>query len=199
MKKFGFVRLVLGWAALSVGALSVAEDPHAHHRQPPPGYQRSVHAYRIPDVPLLREDGVVARSAGVLATDKALVVSFIFTSCSAICPVLTATLAQAQQRLGAEADGLRIVSVSIDPEYDTPARLRDYARQFQAQGDWHFFTGQRAAVLELQKAFDADRGGKNNHLALALIRPAGQAHWVRLEGFTSAAQLVEEIKRRQAL
>ena len=185
-----------GLTALCAVTLCQANDPHAHHRQQMiPGSVRSIQDYRIPDLKLVRDDGVTVAISDLFETDRPVVVSFIFTSCSAICPVLTATLAQTRQRLGPDADRVRMVSVSIDPEHDTPARLRDYARQFQASGDWRFYTGQRAAIVAMQKAFNAYRGDKNNHAALALIRPAGQSRWVRLEGFASAADLLSEIKR----
>lgn len=189
-------RWLIGLTAVLVPNYCPAEDPHAHHHPVVAGYTRTVQDYRVPDVTLLREDGVAVPASGLFETDRAVVVSFIFTSCSAICPVLTATLAQTRKQLGQEADRVRIVSVSIDPEYDTPARLRDYARQFQAGGDWHFFTGERAAIVALQSAFNTYRGDKNNHVAVALLRPAGQSRWVRLEGFTSANELVAEIRRR---
>lgn len=187
---------LVGLLAVCGAALCQADDPHAQHRQQMnTGMTRSIQTYQIPDLQLVRADGVTVAMAGEFATDQPVIVSFIFTSCSAICPVLTATLAQTRQRLGPDAARVRIVSVSIDPEHDTPARLRAYARQFQADGDWHFYTGPRAAIVALQKAFNAYRGDKNNHAALALIRPAGQSHWVRLEGFASAAQLEAEIRR----
>lgn len=172
-----------------------SEDAHAHHHHAAmTGYTRTVQDYRIPDVPLIREDGLETGSAGLFATDRTVVVSFIFTSCSAICPVLTSTLEQARARLGPEGRKLRILSFSIDPEYDTPPRLRAYAHQFKADGDWHFYTGSPASILQLQKAFDAYRGDKSNHAALAFIRPSGQKRWVRLDGFTSAADLARETR-----
>ena len=184
------------WVALCTITPALADDPHAHHRQQiVPGYTRSIQDYRVPDLTLLRDDGVTVSAHELFDTEQPVIVSFIYTSCSAICPVLTATLAQARKRLGLDAEHVRIVSVSIDPDYDTPARLRAYAEQFQASGDWRFYTGNRAAIVALQKAFDAYRGDKNNHTGLALLRPAGQARWVRLEGFTSAVQLVAELRR----
>jgi protein SCO1/2 len=171
-------------------------DPHAHHRQIAPGYQRSIQDYRIPDVKVVQANGETVSTANLFDTNKTIVVSFIFTSCSAICPVLTTTLAQTQQRLGTDAEHLRILSISIDPEHDSPAQLHDYAQRFKAHGDWQFLTGERTAIRELQQAFAADRGDKNNHLPLTLIRPAGQTRWVRLDGFTSADELTKEIRQR---
>jgi protein SCO1/2 len=160
-----------------------------------PGYTRSIQVYQVPDLPLVRADEVTVNTHTLLATDQPVIVSFIYTSCGAVCPVLSATLAQARQYLGADAARVRILSISIDPAYDTPARLRAYGRQFHADGDWRFYTGDPAAIVTLQRAFDAYRGDKTNHTGLTLLRPAGQTHWVRLEGFTSARELVAELRR----
>ena len=177
---------------------TTSAEPAAHHQhqhnEVALRYQRSVHEYHVPDVAVVDASGAALTSTSVFDTDKTLVVSFIFTSCTAICPILTSTLTQTRQRLGPDAAHVRIVSISIDPDYDTAARLRDYAQRFNAQGDWRFLTGEQSAIRTLQRAFEADRGDKNSHQPLALIRHAGQQQWVRLDGFTSADELAHEIQ-----
>ncbi len=61
---------------------------------------------------------------------KVVVLEFGFTHCPAVCPASLAALAQARQKLGAHADRLQVVFVSVDPERDTPARLKAYLAQF---------------------------------------------------------------------
>jgi len=61
---------------------------------------------------------------------KVVVLEFGFTHCPAVCPASLAMLAQARQKLGANADRLQVVFVSVDPERDTPARLKSYLAQF---------------------------------------------------------------------
>jgi protein SCO1/2 len=61
---------------------------------------------------------------------KVLVLEFGFTHCAAVCPASLAMLAQARQQLGAHADRLQVVFISVDPERDTPARLKTYLAQF---------------------------------------------------------------------
>jgi len=74
------------------------------------------------------------------------IIDFFFTSCPVSCPRLTRRLADVQQRLEAERDSafkhVNLVSISVDPENDTPARLLEYARRFGAHDDrWTFLTG----------------------------------------------------------
>ena len=85
-----------------------------------------------------------------------------------------------------------MVSVSIDPEHDTPERLREYARRFNAGPQWQFLTGDLDDMIAIQKAFDVYRGNKMNHEPTTLLRRAEGGPWVRLDGLASAAAIVDE-------
>ncbi len=85
------------------------------------------------------------------------------------------------------------MSISIDPEQDTPERLRDYARTFHAGPAWQHYTGTLAASQTAQRAFDVYRGNKMNHAPAMLVRSAPGAAWVRIEGFATADQLLAEL------
>ena len=112
--------------------------------------------------------------------DKVLAVTFIFTTCTASCPILTAKMADIQRRLGADF-GPRVgfVSITVDPLNDTPARLRDYAAAHGANvAGWRFLTGTPAQIDDVVKrygAFANRRGaGSVDHLFLtSLIDRAG--------------------------
>ena len=85
---------------------------------------------------------------------KAWVANFIFTRCRATCPVQTRMMSQLQERLAAHPRwrDVRLISFSVDPEHDTPAVLREYARQAGADaGHWRFLTGSRDAIWQLSK------------------------------------------------
>ena len=118
--------------------------------------------------------------------------NFIFTTCTTICPVLSATFSQAQEDLQEQSTPPIMISVSIDPDHDTPERLADYAKSFHAGPGWLFLTGSKGSLLEIQKSFDAYRGDKLNHVPLTFLRASPNSSWVRLEGFTSARELNEE-------
>lgn len=172
-------------------------DDHANHRAmlERKGYERSLRPYTPADVPLLREDGQATTLAAELAGGRPVIVNFIFTTCATICPVLSATFNQVQTILGPEAEGVRMVSISIDPEYDTPERLRDYARRFDAGPNWRFLTGTPGDIVAVQKSFSVYRGNKMNHEPTVLLRGVSGDTWVRLDGFASAADVAEEFRR----
>jgi protein SCO1/2 len=99
---------------------------------------------------------------------------------------------QFQGELGAGRASVHLMSISIDPEQDTPARLRTYARQFHACKSWNHYSGTMGAVTAVQRAFNAYRGDKMSHVPLTLLRAAPDAPWVRFDGFARADELMAE-------
>ncbi len=121
--------------------------------------------------------------------------NFVYTSCTAVCPLLSQTFAEFQNRLGAEAGKLRMVSISIDPEQDTPERLAEYARRYKAGPQWTHYTGTLGASVMLQKAFQAYFGDKMHHRPVTFIRAAPGQPWVRLDGFVTPDDLDKEYRQ----
>jgi protein SCO1/2 len=191
-RRFGAV--LAACLLFSHAARTIAGCPD-HDVEPSTRYERSVAAYSVPDVTLVnqRSERVSLRSA--LAPQAGVALNFVFTTCTTVCPVLTATFARLRAELGPEADGLRLVSLSIDPEHDTPSVLRDYASRFNTGPEWTFLTGDVAQMTQVLRAFDAYTGAKTNHQALTFLRAPGRTEWVRLKGFPSAAELATEYRR----
>lgn len=162
-----------------------------------PAYHKSSADYRIPEMKLIGMDGETATLADLFDNDKLIILDFVFTTCPSICPVLSATLAGVQKKLSGTADQFELVSISIDPEQDTPARLKDYARRFRAGPHWRFFTGQYSDIIALQRVFDAYRGNKMSHRQLIFLRAPGDASWVRLEGAMRASDVFNEYRMLQ--
>jgi protein SCO1/2 len=174
---------------------SAAHEHHEHHQmaaQPSPVARSEVN-YQIPDVTAVREDGKKVSFLKELDDGRPVMVNFIYASCSAICPVLSHVFAKVQTKLGADAKKVHMVSVSIDPENDTPAKLVEYAKKFKAGRQWNHYTGTLEASIAIQKAFDAYRGDKMNHTPLTLIRGAPGKPWVRLDGFASPDGVIKEL------
>ncbi len=175
-------------------------DAHAHHKamMAQTGYQRSEQDYRLVDVPLVDKDGHKTTLLSQLNGDKPVIVTFVFTTCTTICPVLSGTFSQLQTELGPDLDEVQMVSVSIDPEYDTPERLRAYADLFEAGPQWHFLTGKLDNIVAVQKSFDVYRGNKMNHEPTILLRKSRDSQWIRMDGLASAAEVAEEYRRMMA-
>lgn len=175
---------------------AMQHDGHQNHAEmlKQRGYLRTEAAYEVPDVTLTNQEGERVSLRALLAGPQPVMLNYIYTSCTTICPVLSASFAQTQQALGPEARDIRMVSISIDPEYDTPARLRDYAQRFDAGEGWELLTGSLADIVTVQKAFDAYRGNKASHIPLTFIHAGADDRWIRMQGFASAAELVQEYR-----
>jgi protein SCO1 len=155
---------------------------------------RSTVAYQTPAVTLVREDGKSVSLSHELDDGRPVLLNFIFTTCSSICPLVSQTFAEFQRKLGSEADAVHLMSISIDPEEDTPSRLAEYARKFHAGPEWQHYTGTLAASLAAQRAFDVYRGEKMNHTPVTLMRAAPGKPWLRIEGFVTPDELVHDYR-----
>lgn len=198
-KPLGFCLIVilLSWACTAARAES---DPHAAHRAQPASdaYIRTSHVYRIPDVKLLNHDGAKVSLQSLVDDEKPIMLNFIFTSCTAICPVMSSTFARARELLGAEAAGLRMVSITNDPDHDSVPVLKNYSRQYAATKDWQFLTGREDQIIQVLRAFDAYPGNKMNHVPLTFLKAAHTNSWVRIEGLVTSAKLTEEYRKLTA-
>jgi len=188
--------LLIGLASAVRAESEPANDPHAHHRMMASSstIERSTASYEIPDLTMLDQRGERVALMELFETDRPVMVNFIFTTCTAICPMMTSIFQQVQKRLGDDAEKILMVSVSIDPEHDSPEALAEYAARFRAGPQWYFLTGTLEDSIAVQKAFEAYRGDKMNHAPLTLLRNHEDGAWIRLDGFASADELERECR-----
>lgn len=158
-------------------------------------HSRSEHAYKLPNLTLVRHDGRRIAFPAEIDDGRPVVVNFVFTTCTTICPMLSQVFAQLQTRLEPDAAKVHLVSISLDPENDTPEHLRAFAEKFHAKPGWDLYTGTAKASVDVQKGFDVYRGDKMNHRPVVLIRKTPRGPWVRLDGFTTAAAIKTELDR----
>jgi len=117
----------------------------------------------FPNVTLVTQDGKTVRFYDDLLKGKTVVINFIYTKCNASCPLETAKLAHVQRLLGDRVGrDIFFYSISIDPETDTPAELREYADKFHVQPGWLFLTGDKNDIeLVRKKLGQAAHPGEN--------------------------------------
>lgn len=155
-------------------------------------YKRTVERYTIPDVTLINQDGKPVRIKSIIESDKPVVVDFIYGTCTTICPVLSAGYANLQNRLGSGGNAPRLISITIDPEHDTPKILKEYLKRYRAKPGWEFLTGTRQDIDRVMKAFNAYIPDKMSHYPLNLIRSPKDNTWVRLYGIMSSREFLDE-------
>lgn len=178
-------------------AAPAAVDPHAahHHMMANNDVRRSVASYAVPHLTLVRDDGASVSLDNELNDGRPVVLSFIFTTCTTICPMTSQVFSMLQRKLDDDRSKVHLVSISIDPEQDTPSRLRAYAARFRAGASWQHYTGTLQASILAQQSFDVYRGDKANHAPVTLVRAAAGSSWVRFDGFATAAELFAEAHR----
>ncbi len=151
-------------------------------------------AVALPDLTLTRQDGRQLPLRQALDDGRPVFLDFIFTTCTAVCPVLSQVFAEVRDRLGERRRGVHFVSLSIDPQHDTPRRLREYGERFGADPGWSFFTGTEADMATVQRAFGIFRGDKMNHTPATFVHAPRAAQWTRVDGFASPALLLEQFR-----
>jgi protein SCO1 len=193
----GTARTLL-WVSLSAVpwcAPALAHDAHHAGHQVDSGQKRSEHTYALPALKVTRADGTRMLLTDAIDDGRPVMLNFVYTSCNAICPVSSQVFVEVRQRLGSDRDRLNMVSISIDPEQDTPRRLTEYASRFGSAGVWAHFTSGSADAVEIQRAFGAWRGDKMNHQPTTFLRSAPGQPWVRLDGFYGPTELVSEYRK----
>ena len=149
----GAIALLAGWPA--VWAVRAPLPP------PPPVLAT------LPAFSLTSQDGASFGSREL--EGKVWVASFVFTRCTTVCPAVTATMARIQDRTRNLEPAFHLVSFSVDPAFDTPARLAEYARAHRASPRlWTFLTGpeqavQAAVVKGLRETMGRDGGTITHH------------------------------------
>jgi protein SCO1/2 len=200
-------RMMLG-SVLAAGAalapwrgVRAAGEDHSHHHHhheestaTSKAAQRSEVAVKLPDVTLVRQDGAKVPLLKELDDGAPVMLTFIYTSCTTVCPVMSKIFSDVQGLLGKDLDRAKMVSVSIDPEYDTPPRLVEYAKRFGAGPRWQHYTGTVSASLAVQKAFNAYFGDKMSHRPVVFLRAKPGNPWVRYEGFAAADVIAREYR-----
>lgn len=123
----------------------------------------------VPPFTLTRQDDRGFSRADLLG--KVWVADFIFTTCAGPCPLMTQRMEDLQKKFR-EARDLRLVSFSVDPEYDTPEVLTEYASHFGARPErWAFLTGDRDTIYDLsikgfKLAVGDDAGEDYDHMII---------------------------------
>jgi protein SCO1/2 len=185
--------LVFSMGAL-IATAALAHDPaHQNHAAPAsaPGAAKVV----LRDTPLLdAATGKRVRLAQDVIGKRIALVNFIYTTCTTVCPVSSATFRELQKRLGERlGKEVVLVSVTVDPLRDTPQRLREYAGRYEAREGWVWLTGAKPDVDSVLKGFGAYSARFEDHPAMVLVGDARGGPWTRFFGFPSVDELIARI------
>jgi len=144
----------------------------------------------IPDAEVLDQNGKPLKFYRDLVKGRTVAINFIFTTCTAVCPSLTAKFRQLQQELELRQSGAHLISITVDPATDIPERLKSYAAKFKAGPGWTFVTGSKPEIDALLSALGAASPDKTGHPSTALILNDTAGYRTRASALAPVATLV---------
>ena len=183
-------------AMLAMPAVAAAdEDPHAKHRaMMKQKSEPAAESVRIDlrDQWLLDQDGRELKFVEDVVGDNIVVMDFVYTTCTTICPVLSALFTQVQGQLGdAVGEEVTLVSMSVDPVRDTPQRLKAYSAKHRAGDGWLWLTGEKGDVEDVLTGLGAYTPSFEDHPSMVLIGDGRTGEWKRLFGFPNPDRIVQ--------
>jgi protein SCO1/2 len=169
-------------------------NPHANH-PPAMGEQATPAAKYFSDVELLDQDGRKLKFYSDVLKGKTVVINALFTTCTGVCPPISRNFERIQQALGARlGKDVFLVSITVDPETDTPAKLKEYAKRFHARPGWSFLTGKKEnidwALYKLGQYVEE----KTQHTSILIVGNESTGLWKKAFGLASADDLIKLVE-----
>ena len=156
-------------------------------QQPAP----SAAAKYFSDVELINQDGQKLRFYSDVLKDKIVIINAFFSTCTSVCPPMNRNLEKIQDALGDRlGKEVFLVSISVDPENDTPERLKEYSQRFHAKPGWLFLTGKKEnvdwALYKLGQYVET----KNDHTSILIIGNEPKGLWKKAFGLAKSDELL---------
>ena len=153
------------------------------------------------DLPLLTQDGKPVRFYSDMLQGKVVLISFIYTNCTEICPILMPNLVRIQELLGDRSGrDVSLISISVDPEDDTPEELKEYGKKYGAKPGWTFLTGKQENIDWVVYKLGQYAEDFEDHSMLFLLGDVKNARWAKMHGDmppeTIAARLLDLLEKR---
>jgi protein SCO1/2 len=146
-------------------------------------------ALSVPDIEVVNQDGQHVRFNSQVVEGRIAIVTGFFTTCSSMCPITQEKLSQVAKLLGPRlGKDVVIVSVSVDAENDTPARMKEWAEKFHIGHGWTLLSGNRTEVDTLLKSLGLFVELRQRHQSALMIGSAATG-WVRISSWTAPEKL----------
>lgn len=156
-----------------------------------PEQDSSFSSLKIPDEQVYNQNGEQLNFYTDLIKGKTVAINFVFTTCTAVCPSLTATFRRVQQEAEKRGVDVQLISISVDPTVDTPERLREFAAKYKAGPGWTFVTGEKTRIDSVLQSLGVAAANKNDHTPMVLIGSDVTDDWSRVYGLSSPTKIVD--------
>jgi len=160
------------------------------------GKQMALANIDLPDgLSLLNQFGDKVDLREEVIGDKIVVIDFVYTSCTTVCPVVSSILSIVQKQFGERmGKDVALISITVDSTRDTPHRLLSYSDNFNLGNGWSWLTGDKKNVDKALNAFGAFTPNFTDHPAMLLIGDESNSKWYRYFGFPSPAVIGKQVK-----
>ncbi len=173
-----------------------AQQAHKHEAHAAQPAAEAAAPPRIPDVDCLDQNGKKLRFNTDLVKGKVVVISFIYTRCTSVCPIIGEGVARLQTALGDRVGrDVHLISVSTDPVTDTPEKLKAWGARLKAKEGWTMVTGEKAEMDRLLKVLIGGVSGNKLHEPTLLIGNEATNVWTENYAYESPAKLIQQIDR----
>jgi cytochrome oxidase Cu insertion factor (SCO1/SenC/PrrC family) len=183
--------IVLGALIGALASLYASSPPAAAHEghdhaseaaltpAPNPDHERARDYFT--DLPVVTQDGQKLRFYTDVLKDKVVLVNLFYTSCEDACPMITSKMAAVQDLLGDDLGRIiHFVSITVDPETDTPAVIKEYAEHFQSRDGWLFLTGEKEDLSTIVRRLGQPGDNVEAHPPFLLVGDTRRAYWRKL-------------------
>ena len=184
--------------ALTIQTASAQKKDHSRHIHPPPTASSAKALpppeLSIPDVEVFDQDGRKQNFYADLVKDKVVIINFVFTSCKVTCPLSGANFSKLQTLLGERLGrDVFLISVSTDPETDSPDKLKAWGERFKAKAGWTLITGESKEVARLLRVLKGDGLDKDYHApSLYMVNDVKKTHR-RAFGLEDPARIIKMV------
>jgi protein SCO1/2 len=147
------------------------------------------------DVVLVNQNGEKMRLYTDLLKGRVIVINFFFATCHGSCLPMNRNLQKVHEALGDRAGkDVYIISISVDPTLDTPAKLKEYARKVNAGPGWYFLTGDKANVDFALRKLGGYVDNKENHTNIFIIGNERTGLWKKAFGLARSDELIKVVE-----
>jgi protein SCO1/2 len=178
-------------AVLFLAGVASAQQPAAPAA---PDGTESASAKYFTDIQLVNQNGEKMRFYSDLLQGKTVIINSFFATCQGSCLPITRNLEKVQEALGDRlGKDARIISISVDPEVDTPAELKAFSKKFHARPGWYFLTGSKENVEFVLKKLGQFVEDKNDHLNIFIIGNERTGLWKKAFGLAKSEELIKVV------
>ena len=163
---------------------------------PKPASSREDPARRyFTDLPLVTHEGQEVRFYSDVLKDRVVLITFFYTQCQGMCPIVNGKLSKVQDLLGERlGTDIFLISISVDPETDTPEVIRDYRKNFKAKDGWIFLTGNKQNIDKISRKL-GQVYPKETHLPLLMLGNVKRARWTKLRPNVPDGAIAERLRQ----